>query len=206
MAENEMTHQIQKELPSLPSESLATRHGRFRLAQNAEILSAIIGVIGAVAALVLSFSYLANSERVSRTSRAIMEELRNQRSSMMELRIRMDLVQRQLANELPRLSADSVPFSEEYRILAQRQGELDARLSNVERVISTDAAKELNILLLRNEVNAAKESNTAASIRMDEDIARIHDLMKWIIALMFAMSLGVLSLAVARIFRTGGNR
>lgn len=82
-----------------------------------------------------------------------------------------------------------------------RVSTLDTRLSKIEGVILADPTKSLDLVLIRRDIDELRGNNSDNITAVRRDVDRIYDLSKWIIGLMFTMSIGVLSLAAATIFK-----
>lgn len=88
--------------------------------------------------------------------------------------------------------------------IERRSQELDIRMESLEVAILQDPSKALAIPLLRKEIDHLQETQEADVQAMREEIARIYDLSKWFVGLMFTMALSVAGLAINSFI--GGRR
>lgn len=183
-------------------------HGRnFRFSKiwdlSAELIPLVTGLVGVIVAIFLvirgpavdrTLFSMINEARVQRT-------LNNQAQVIASLQARLDSLERELQVQWDSLIRNAADRTPEFALLTNQQTALDNRLNNVERVILSDPAKALDVVLIRRDLESVKEVNSANLAAIEQDVDRIYDLSKWIIGLMFTMSLGVFSLAAANVFK-----
>jgi hypothetical protein len=79
---------------------------------------------------------------------------------------------------------------------------VDDRLGKLEKAILDDPEKALSIPILRNDIAATKTAYGSEMNALRGEIARIYDLNKWFVGLMFSMALGIIGLAITNVFKT----
>ena len=97
----------------------------------------------------------------------------------------------------------SNPDSNELRTDLQS---VDERLSVIEQVVLDNPARALQLTLLSQEMDNLKARYQSDLESTRQEIARIYDLNKWFIGLMFTMAIGLLSLAVSNFVKTPEKR
>lgn len=116
---------------------------------------------------------------------------------------RIDALERRLAAADSQASLRSSSAVDRIALgaLAHRQATADARMKRLEDVILPDPAKAIDLVLLHRDIDALRGTVSATGATAKQDIDRIYDLTKWIVGLLFTMSLGILGLAAANVFK-----
>jgi len=97
----------------------------------------------------------------------------------------------------------SNPDSNELRTDLQS---VDKRLSVIEQAVLDNPARALQLTLLSQEMDNLKARYQSDLESTRQEIARVYDLNKWFIGLMFTMAIGLLSLAVSNFVKTPEKR
>ena len=86
-------------------------------------------------------------------------------------------------------------------MLQQTLADIVKRLSSLEDVILDNPSKAVQTILLRKDLDNLKNSNQADVLMIKQEIERVYDLSKWLAGLLFFLAFGILSLAVANVFK-----
>lgn len=96
---------------------------------------------------------------------------------------------------LPKDAADLKP-------LIARMTEIEYRQARIEKAISNDPARALEIPLLRRDIDGLKEANGQAIGAVKASVDQVYDLSKWLFG---ALVIGVFSLAVSNYLTRKGS-
>lgn len=121
-------------------------------------------------------------------SASIQQELTSLRKEIIGLQMRVDSLSQNNPSGLQ--SAD-------IRELQDSVDKLDQRLETIETVILDNPAKALEVTSLHQEIKNVQEVNQQDISSTKAEIARMYDLNKWFLGLMFTMTMSLVSLAVS---------
>jgi hypothetical protein len=174
-----------------------------KMERAAALIALFAGLITAVASIYSGFTKT-DAERQSRyamENRSFAEAQQLLSTQMSETKVLVERLQVEVRN------LTTVPEGTQVAAQLQRLDKtVDSvadRLQKLEVVILSDPAKALEMPLLRNELDSTKKGYQSELLALREEVARIYDLTKWFIGLMFTMALGLIGLAVTNFLKAG---
>lgn len=203
MGKSEGDHGEERQESTKPP-SLEVQLGNIRVKAE-QALSVFAALVGILAVVVTAF--IAPSKLDMRASSLIsLESIQAQQRQENEEQlayIKKDLGS--VRKDIAMITAVPKDFKIAFQVdqTAARVAALDVRLSKIESVILNDPAKSLEMPLLRNELEYVKKGYQSDLVSLRDEIARIYDLTKWFIGLMFTMALGIIGLAVTNFVKAG---
>ena len=106
------------------------------------------------------------------------------------------LKSKKIVDSLKRSSKDNTKLSESNVALTDLKKEVE----NLNKVILDNPEKAISVPLLKIEIENQKEQNEKELKSLKDDIARVYDMNKWIIGLVFTMLVSIIVLNISNLF------
>lgn len=173
---------------------------RIRLQETLSVAVGLIGLIAGIATFAVGLREKRNPDPFPKgyveTLVARYSELTNEIAAL-NSRV---LVLASQSIALTNISPEGL-LSAQVHDLSDNSTRLSNRLVKLETAILQDPAKALEMPLLRKDFDHLKGSYEADSVSIKNEVARIYDLNKWFIGLMFSMALGIIGLAITNFLK-----
>lgn len=152
-----------------------------------QVLTGLLGVAIGIYVLVASWQQTRSpedpisTEAITQTS----DDLRG---------LRRDIARLGNEQQVIRLAVARSPENLQTRLLVERLQNIERRQARIEQVILNNPARALELPLLRNDLDNAREVNAQSLTAIRASVDQIYDLNKWLLG---GMAIGIIALAVS---------
>ena len=170
------------------------------------LLANYISMTIAVLGVVFSIPFLFNDILFKKPSKIISQENISNVTTINDRILELEKLYNQISQKLDSVmiidkdGAKQTNFNNvEFSQLKYQVTELNTSVKNLENVILDNPEKAISLLLLKQQLENQRDQNEKEYKNTKDEIARVYDINKWIIGLVIAMLVSIITLSISNL-------